>query len=58
MWNISNFAAEGLSSILREYVNKLSDEEFNVWLDYHYKTCERNDLQGYSNHMLYIGKKR
>ena len=56
--HLSNVAAEGLSSILREYVNELSDEEFKIWLDYHYKTCEREDLQGYSNHMLYIGKKK
>lgn len=56
--HLSNVAAEGLSSILREYINELSDEEFSVWLDYHYKTCEREDLQGYSNHMLYIGKKK
>ena len=51
-------ATDGLSTILRESVNSLSEEEFNVFVDYHYKTCEREDLQGYSNHMLYIGKKR
>lgn len=56
--NIASIATDGLSSILREYVNNLSDEEFKVWLDYHYKTCEKNDLQGYSNHMLYIGRKK
>lgn len=55
---LSSVATDGLSSILREYVNELSDEEFNVWLDYHYKTCEKMNLQGYSNHMLYIGKKK
>ncbi len=56
--HLKDVATDGLSGILREYVNDLSDEEFKVWVDYHYKTCERNDLQGYSNHMLYIGKKR
>ena len=55
---LKSVATDGLSSILRDYVNDLSDEEFKVWVDYHLKTCETRDLQGYSNHMLYIGKKR
>jgi len=42
---------------LIETVDKLSDEEFQIWLDYHLKTCERRDLQGYSSHMLHICKK-
>lgn len=31
--------------------------EFEVWLRYHLSTCGRRELQGYSNHMLYIGRK-
>jgi len=54
---ITNVMTDGLSTILRQYVNDLSEEEFNVWVDYHLSTCERKDLQGYSSHMLYIGKK-
>ena len=56
--HLKDVATDGLSTVLREYVNELTDEEFKVWLDYHYKTCEIKDLQGYSTHMLYIGKKR
>lgn len=56
--NISTVATDGLSSILRDYVNILDDEEFKVWLDYHYKSCEKKDLIGYSSHALYIGKKK
>jgi len=55
--HITNVMADGLSTVLRQYVNDLSEEEFNVWVDYHLSTCERKDLQGYSSHMLYIGKK-
>lgn len=54
---ISNVATDGVSGAVREYVNELTDEEFNVWLDYHLSTCERKELQGYSNHMLYICRK-
>lgn len=56
--HITTVATDGLSAILRDYVNDLNEEEFDVWLDYHYKSCERKDLAGYSSHALYIGKKR
>lgn len=55
--HITDIATEGLSYIMKEYVNDLTEEEFEVWLDYHLKNCERKELQGYSTHMLYIGKK-
>ena len=51
-------AVEGVSEILEEYINKLSEEEYKVWLDYHLKNCERKDLMGYSSHVLYICKKK
>lgn len=54
---LHNIATDGITGPLREFVNELNDAEFNVWLNYHYATCEREDLQGYSNHMLYICKK-
>lgn len=56
--HITDVATEGLSYILKNYVNDLSEEEFRIWVDYHLKNCERKDLQGYSTHMIYIGKKR
>lgn len=56
--HIKNVMTDGLSTILREHVNDLSEEEFKVWVDYHLSVCERKDLQGYSSHMLYIGKKK
>ena len=56
--HVTTVATDGLSTILRDYVNDLSDEEFKVWLDYHYKSCERKDLAGYSSHVLYIGRKK
>ena len=55
---LKDVATDGLNSILRDYVNDLNEEEFKVLLDYHYKICERKELQGYSSHMLYIGKKK
>lgn len=54
---LKSVATDGMSHHVDEKINKLTDEEFEVWINYHLSTCEREDLQGYSNHMLYICKK-
>ena len=54
---LHNVATDGFTRHVREKIDTLSNEEFNVWMRYHLSTCEREDLQGYSNHMLYICKK-
>ena len=55
--HLHNVATDGISAQLAEYVNKLSDEEYDIWVKYHLKTAERKDLLGYSNHILYIARK-
>lgn len=55
--HITNFGQEGLSTVMRDYVNELSEEEFNIWIDYNLKTCERKDMIGTSTHVVYVGKK-
>lgn len=54
---LKNIAVDGMSEHLAEKINALSDDEFDVWIKYHLSTCERKELQGYSNHMLYICRK-
>ena len=46
-----------MSSLMREYINEFSKDEFELWMGYVLATCEREDLQGYSAHMLYICEK-
>ncbi len=53
-----NIATDGLTHHLKEMIDNLSKEEYDKFIDYHLKTCERYDLQGYSNHMLYICRKK
>ncbi len=53
-----NVATDGMARHVREEIDSLSDEEFAVWLDYHFSTCERVELQGYSSHLLYVCRKR
>ena len=56
--HLNTVASNGLSLAMRDYVNELSDEEFEVWFDFHLKNCERRELQGYSSHILHICQKK
>lgn len=38
---------------MKQAIDSLTNEEFEVWMKYYLKTCERYDL-----HMLYLCKKR
>lgn len=53
-----NVATDGFTHHVKDKIDSLSKEEFEIWMRYHLSTCEREELQGYSNHMLYICKKR
>lgn len=48
---------DGPSNYIRPYINKLSQEEFQLFIDYHLKNCERLDLIGAAAHTLDILKK-
>lgn len=54
---IETIAVDGIAEILDEKINKLSDEEFEIFMDYHLKTCNRKHLLGYSSHILEIVEK-
>ena len=55
---LHNVATDGVVKMMSAKINNLSEEEFNVWTKYQLSVCEREDLQGYSCHMLYICKKK
>jgi ubiquinone/menaquinone biosynthesis C-methylase UbiE len=50
-------ATDGISQIVDDFVNALDEESFNLWKQYHLSTCQREDLIGYSGHLLYICRK-
>jgi len=54
---LHNIATDGVAYLLSDKMNRLSEEEFNIWIKYQLSVCEREDLQGYSCHMLYICRK-
>ena len=54
---LNNVATDGIANIISDKINNLTEEEFEVWVKYQLSICEREDLQGYSCHMLYIARK-
>ncbi|HHZ06471.1 MAG TPA: methyltransferase domain-containing protein, partial [Clostridiales bacterium] len=54
---VDHFAQDGISTTLGEKIDRLNDEQFNIWCDYHYKTCREKSILGASNHSMIIGRK-
>ena len=54
---ITNVATDGLAYVMKEWLEKLSEKDYEAFLNWQFTTCERPDQQGYSSHLLYICKK-
>lgn len=50
-------ASDGYANHMRETMQNMSDETFELFMRYHLATCERLDMVGYSNHTLDIFRK-
>ncbi|MBR4799991.1 MAG: methyltransferase domain-containing protein [Clostridia bacterium] len=50
-------AADGATNYKRESIDAMDDETFGKWMDFHFATCERQDLIGASHHTLDILQK-
>jgi len=50
-------ASDGATSSMRECIDAMDDATFEMWMKYHYITCERMDLIGSTSHSLDILKK-
>ena len=51
---IRRFASDGPSDYMRSTINKMDDETFEAYLNFHMKTCERKELLGASSHIVDI----
>lgn len=47
-------AADGAACYMREHLDAMDDATFDMFMRYHYATCERMDLIGATNHSLDI----
>lgn len=50
-------AADGATNYMRECIDEMDDKTFDVWMNYHFAICERQDLIGATNHSLDILRK-
>ncbi len=48
---------DGPANYIRSVLNKMDEDTFNIFLDYHLKTCERSDMIGAAAHTLDILRK-
>lgn len=54
---ISYVATDGVGRVMRDTINAMNEEEYKMYIDYHLSICEREDLIGYSGHILSITEK-
>lgn len=50
-------ASDGYTNHMREAVDAMDDATYEIFLKYHFATCERGDMIGYSHHTLDIFQK-
>ena len=50
-------ASTGCTPFLNEEVDAMDDETYELYLKYHFATCEREDLVGITSHSVDIFKK-
>ena len=50
-------ATDGYSNHMRAKLDEMDEDTFELYLRYHFATCERVDMLGYSNHTLDIFRK-
>lgn len=50
-------AADGVSELLEDRINSLPPEDYAQYLKYHFYICEKPELLGMTNHLLFVGQK-
>lgn len=50
-------ATDGVGRVMKEEIEEMNEEEYQIYLNYHFSICEREDLIGYSGHILSIVEK-
>lgn len=55
---VNEVASDGVSELLADIINEMDEESYQQYLKYHFYTCEKPDMLGHSNHLLFIGKNK
>lgn len=49
--------SDGCALLMREAIDAMDEETFQLYLKYHFATCERADLLGFTSHSLDVFRK-
>ena len=55
---IHEVASDGASELMADRINAMSDEDYAQYLRYHLYICEKPELLGMTNHLLFVGENR
>lgn len=55
---IKLISADGQADLMRPVLNAMDEETFNLFVEYHLATCERQELVGAGAHTVDILEKR
>jgi len=55
---LHEIAVDGVSELLEEKINQLDDAGYAQYLRYHFYCCEKPEMLGRSNHLLFVGQKK
>lgn len=54
---IDHIATDGISPILKDAIDNMSEKQYSAWLHYHLKSCRDKSIMGLSNHGLLLCRK-
>ncbi|MGI5899033.1 MAG: class I SAM-dependent methyltransferase [Christensenellales bacterium] len=54
---IHEIACDGVSELLADKINAMDEENYSRYLRYHFHVCEKPEMLGRSNHLLFAGTK-
>ena len=54
---LHEIASDGVSELLAERINAMDEYGYSQYLRYHFHICEKPEMLGRSNHLLFVGQK-
>lgn len=51
-------ASDGASELMAARINEMNDEDYAQYLRYHFYLCEKPEMLGMTNHLLFVGEKK
>lgn len=54
---LHEIASDGASELMANRINQMNEEDYKQYIRYHLYICEKPELLGMTNHLLFIGEK-